>query len=601
MDGARITPHQFESHPATISFAGSLNNGGSVVTGYTVTSTPAGGVDSQAGTTALTHTVTGLTNGTPYTFTVVATNGAGDSAASTASNSVTPVQGSQLISFGSAPVMAVGGAGTVSATGGASGNAVTFTSTTPTICTVSGTNGSTVTALAAAGTCTIAANQAGNANYNAAPQATQTITIAQTGIALLPGWNLLGNASDQPVAVDAVFADKAIVNTVWKWDATAMGWQFFTPTLSAAALQTYATGKNYAVLSAINPGEGFWVNVSAKAKTIVPAFSGAPFYLGASQLVTGWNLMASADEKTPSQLNAGLSSSLVAANKSISTLWSWNAASSAWQFYAPTLEANGQLASYIAGKGYLPFTSALAAIDGFWVNISTTTPSTPALVGAEGVYAGTLTGAVSSAFQMLILENGEYWSMYGTQSTSVFYVRGVAQGAGVANSGSFTSANLKDFGYAPALAGTVNATYNSTAKTVSGTISSAGGSLSFSGGPIAGSLYDYNKPAALSTIAGAWSASGLGGETIAVNILSNGTFAATSSLGCHFSGAFAPRASGKNVFNVTLKFGSSPCALPGVSGSGMAIASPLANGKTQLLVAAIDGTRNYGTAVFGTR
>jgi len=33
----------------------------------------------------------------------------------------------------------------------------------------------------------------------------------------------------------------------------------------------------------------------AKPKTTVPAFSGAPFYLGDSQLLTGWNLMATAD------------------------------------------------------------------------------------------------------------------------------------------------------------------------------------------------------------------------------------------------------------------------------------------------------------------
>ncbi len=73
-----------------VTFVAPTSTGGSVITGYTVTSNPAGGVDGDANGTTTIHNITGLTDNTPYTFTVVATNAAGSGASSTASNSVTP-------------------------------------------------------------------------------------------------------------------------------------------------------------------------------------------------------------------------------------------------------------------------------------------------------------------------------------------------------------------------------------------------------------------------------------------------------------------------------------------------------------------------------
>ena len=77
------------NHSASVTFLAPASNGGSAIMGYTVTSS-GGGTDSNAGSTSLTHTVTGLTNGTSYTFTVKATNSVGEGSASSVSNSITP-------------------------------------------------------------------------------------------------------------------------------------------------------------------------------------------------------------------------------------------------------------------------------------------------------------------------------------------------------------------------------------------------------------------------------------------------------------------------------------------------------------------------------
>jgi hypothetical protein len=83
------------------------------------------------------------------------------------------------VTFGDPPVTVSATSATVQPPSGtaapASGIAVVLTSQTPAVCTIAGTS----VTIVAAGTCTIAANQAGNGNYNAAPEKTQSFQVAR--------------------------------------------------------------------------------------------------------------------------------------------------------------------------------------------------------------------------------------------------------------------------------------------------------------------------------------------------------------------------------------------------------------------------------------
>ena len=89
----------------------------------------------------------------------------------------------QTITFGAIPNHSLGDPPfSVSATGGASGNPVTFATTTPAVCTVAG---STVTLLAI-GTCTIDASQAGTANYAPASDVARSFQVTLPFSGFLP-------------------------------------------------------------------------------------------------------------------------------------------------------------------------------------------------------------------------------------------------------------------------------------------------------------------------------------------------------------------------------------------------------------------------------
>ena len=145
----------------------SSSDGGSPITGYTVTATPGGASCSTLSTAC---TITGLTNGTPYTLRVTATNGAGTSVPSDPAGPYTPGRvpsaptgvaltpgDGQLAVAWTAPTDDGGSAITSSTATASPGGATCTTAGTATGCTITGlTNGTpytvTVTATNAVGT-----------------------------------------------------------------------------------------------------------------------------------------------------------------------------------------------------------------------------------------------------------------------------------------------------------------------------------------------------------------------------------------------------------------------------------------------------------------
>ena len=95
-------------------------------------------------------------------------------AATTINETFAVTQTSQSITFATIPAQLAGSTYTMSASA-SSGLPVTLATTTPGVCSVSGTSLSTLTM----GTCTVQASQSGNITYKAAPTITQTVSSSQ--------------------------------------------------------------------------------------------------------------------------------------------------------------------------------------------------------------------------------------------------------------------------------------------------------------------------------------------------------------------------------------------------------------------------------------
>lgn len=237
------------------------------------------------------------------------------------------------------------------------------------------------------------------------------------------------------------------------------------------------------------------------------------------------------------------------------------------------------------------------AVGGEFVG-ATTTSSTAITGTAQGLFAGIASNG--RYFNTLVLENNQYYIVYGGLAGDAFSVAGLITGTGESSNGSFTSADLREFpAFGLPILGTLSGTYTPGAS-FSAVVATRGTAVTYPGTVLDNTSYVYNARTSLAVIAGTWSVVSGMGVPASLRISSSGAFSGTSA-NCDFSGSITPRASGKNVFDVTIRFGASPCALADQALSGNAVSYLQGSGKRQLLVMASDATRSVASVFAGIR
>ena len=175
------------------------------------------------------------------------------------------------VTYGVAPFV-------VSATGGGSGNPVTFTSSDATVATCTGTNGTTVTILKA-GSCSIYANQAGNGSYNSAPQVAQTLTV-NTKALTIPDAAVTNKTYDGTNAAVITGTLTGIINSD---DVTLSGTGTFADVNVAngiAVTSTSTLGGTKAVNYTLTQPTGLTANITKANQTITGVAATATKYVG---------------------------------------------------------------------------------------------------------------------------------------------------------------------------------------------------------------------------------------------------------------------------------------------------------------------------------
>ncbi len=285
---------------ATVSWTAPMSTGASAITGYTVWCSANGGSYTQCTTAsagARSATVTGLTNGTSYTFVVYATNSNGTGPASAASSSVTPL-----------------GTGTVPTLSTAVPTSTGFTSTitnydSGTTYSAVATNGASVTLSGSNITVTGLSNGASSQVTVTATKSTYTTTAGTvTGSALLTGTTPTFSINS-PTTTGFTF-------TITNYDSGS------TYSLSATNGATVSRSGSSVTVSGLTLGgtSAVTVQVAKTGSTTVSAVdSGAAMVTGTAPTFSGMSSTAAGFTFVISNYNPSLTYTFAATNGATAT------------------------------------------------------------------------------------------------------------------------------------------------------------------------------------------------------------------------------------------------------------------------------------------
>ncbi len=225
-------------------------------------------------------------------------------------------------------------------------------------------------------------------------------------------------------------------------------------------------------------------------------------------------------------------------------------------------------------------------------------PSTPAVTGPvpEGFYAGTTSDGYEH--RTFVLDDGRYFMLFGPNTTGVMILAGMIEGRGQVGDGTFTSENLKFF-LPVVLPGRLSIRFADDG-TLQGNVAKGTGTGSvIRGGRVA--WLDYGAPARVADVAGAWAMRNMSGNGFQFTVGADGALSGQTG-SCSLSGTISPRASGKNVFDMSIAYGDAPCQRPHAAFSGIAVSYvPKAGGPREFFIAGTDTSRLNGFLVFGAR